>query len=62
VAQGGVVRAPLKEHTRRPNKVVFFTGLANYVSYPGERLIAITWQLRHPLPGDTFANFRAAVA
>jgi len=40
----------------------FFAGLADYVSHRGERPIAITWQLRHPLPGDTFANFRAAVA
>jgi len=40
----------------------FFAGLADYVSHRGERPIAITWQLRQPLPGDTFANFRAAVA
>jgi len=40
----------------------FFAGLADYVSHRGERPIAINWQLRHPLPGDTFANFRAAVA
>lgn len=37
-------------------------GLADYVSHCDERPIAITWELRHPLPGDTFANFRAAVA
>ena len=40
----------------------FFAGLADYVSHRGERPIAITWELRTPLPGDTFANFRAAVA
>ncbi len=40
----------------------FFAGLADYISHRGERPIAITWQLRDALPGDTFADFRAAVA
>ena len=40
----------------------FFAGLADYVSHQGERPIAITSRLRDPLPGDTFADFRAAVA
>ena len=40
----------------------FFAGLADYVSHRGNRPIAITWQLRQALPGDTFADFRAAVA
>ena len=37
-------------------------GPATYVSHEGERPIAITWQLHHRLPGDLFAEFRAAVA
>lgn len=40
----------------------FFAGLADYVSHKGERPIAITWRLRQALPGDVFADFRAAVA
>ncbi len=45
------------------NTAAFFClGLADYVSHQGERPIAITWQLRNPLPGDRFAAFRAAVA
>ena len=37
-------------------------GPADYVSHQGERPIAITWRLRHPLPGDLYAQFAAAVA
>jgi hypothetical protein len=37
-------------------------GPATYVSHEGERPIAITWRLHHPLPGDLFAEFAAAVA
>jgi superfamily II DNA or RNA helicase/HKD family nuclease len=37
-------------------------GPATYVSHQGERPIAITWRLRHRLPGDLFAEFAAAVA
>lgn len=37
-------------------------GLANYVSHQSERPIAITWELEHPLPGDVFTAWRAAVA
>lgn len=40
----------------------FFAGLADYVSHTGDKPIQLTWRLRHPLPGDVFANFRAAVA
>jgi len=40
----------------------FFAGLADYASHKGERPIAITWKLRHALPGDVFGEFRAAVA
>ena len=40
----------------------FFAGLADYAGHEGERPIAITWKLRHALPGDVFGKFRAAVA
>jgi len=40
----------------------FFAGLADYAGHKGERPIAITWKLRHALPGDVFGEFRAAVA
>ena len=32
-----------------------FLGPAGYVSHTGERPIAITWQLQHPMPADFFA-------
>ena len=37
-------------------------GPGAYVSHDGDRPIAITWRLEHPLPGDLFAAFAAAVA
>ncbi len=43
-------------------RAYLFAGLVDYVSHKGERPIAITWRLREPLPGDVFAEFRAAVA
>ncbi len=39
-----------------------FLGPGTYVSHVGERPMAITWRLRHPLPGDLFQRFAAAVA
>ena len=39
-----------------------FLGPATYVSHEGERPMAITWRLHHPLPGDLFQVFAAAVA
>jgi len=39
-----------------------FLGPATYVSHVGELPMAITWRLRHPLPGDLFQRFAAAVA
>ncbi len=44
------------------SKAFWFLGPATYVRHRGERPMAITWQLRHPLPGDLFASFAAAVA
>jgi len=39
-----------------------FLGPARYVSHQGEQPMAITWRLHHPLPGDVYAEFAAAVA
>jgi superfamily II DNA or RNA helicase/HKD family nuclease len=36
-------------------------GPATYVSHTGDRPIAITWKLRHPMPGDLFASTAMAV-
>ena len=40
----------------------WFLGPARYVSHESSRPMAITWRLDHPLPGDLFAEFAAAVA
>jgi superfamily II DNA or RNA helicase len=37
-------------------------GTARYVRHTGERPMAIIWRLDHPLPGDLFQKFAAAVA
>jgi superfamily II DNA or RNA helicase len=39
-----------------------FLGPGIYVSHVGELPMAITWRLRHLLPGDLFQRFAAAVA
>ena len=39
-----------------------FLGPATYVSHVGELPMAITWRLKHSLPGDLFQQFAAAVA
>ncbi len=39
-----------------------FLGPATYVSHRGELPMAVTWRLTHPLPGDLFQRFAAAVA
>jgi hypothetical protein len=40
----------------------YFLGPATYVSHKGELPMAVTWKLKHLLPGDLFAAFAAAVA
>lgn len=40
----------------------WFLGPATYVSHVSERPMQITWRLDHPLSGDLFASFAAAVA
>jgi superfamily II DNA or RNA helicase len=39
-----------------------FLGPASYVRHVGELPMAITWRLKHRLPGDLFQRFAAAVA
>ena len=36
-------------------------GPARYLRHEGEKPMAITWKLAHPLPGDLHASFAAAV-
>jgi len=40
----------------------FCAGTATYVEHRSERPMQITWRLHHPLPGDVFVAYRAAVA
>ncbi|MEO7273183.1 MAG: DUF3427 domain-containing protein, partial [Vicinamibacterales bacterium] len=47
---------------RRDDRAFWFLGPASYVKHEGELPMAITWRLDHPLPGDLFAQFAAAVA
>ena len=61
-------------HVREGSDVVLFArlhvndralwclGPATYVQHESDRPIAITWRLQHPLPGDLYAQFAAAVA
>ncbi|HWH32967.1 MAG TPA: DUF3427 domain-containing protein [Egibacteraceae bacterium] len=43
-------------------RAFWFLGPATYRTHQGERPMAITWELAHPLPGDLYARFAAAVA
>ncbi len=47
---------------RKDDRAFWFLGPAQYVSHEGERPMAITWRLKHALPGDLYAGFAAAVA
>ena len=40
----------------------FNAGTATYVDHRNERPMQVTWRLNQPLPGDTFASYRAAIA
>lgn len=53
-----VLFARLSDHSR----AFWCLGTADYVRHEGERPMAIVWKLHHPLPGDLFAKFAAAVA
>ena len=47
---------------RADDRSFWCLGPASYVKHESERPMQITWRLRHPLPGDLFAAFAAAVA
>ena len=47
---------------RSDDRAFWFLGPADYVSHESELPMAVTWRLHHPLPGDLFASFAAAVA
>ena len=57
VVEGSSVHlfARLKETDR----AFWYLGTAEYVSHTGERPMAVTWKLRHSLPGDLYAEFAA---
>ena len=47
---------------RSDDRAFWFLGPASYVKHESELPMAVTWRLDHPLPGDLFAQFAAAVA
>jgi superfamily II DNA or RNA helicase/HKD family nuclease len=47
---------------RADERAFWFVGPATYRGHVGEKPMAITWELHHPLPGDLYASFAAAVA
>jgi hypothetical protein len=47
---------------RTDHRGFYFLGPATYVKHESELPMAVTWRLAHPLPGDLFASFAAAVA
>jgi len=47
---------------RTDDRAFWFLGPATYRSHVGERPMAITWELEHPLSGDLYQSFAAAVA
>jgi superfamily II DNA or RNA helicase len=53
---------PTKQDSNSRTMPYFCAGTASYVEHRSDRPIQITWELDHPLPGDIFAAFRAAVA
>jgi Domain of unknown function (DUF3427) len=47
---------------RQDDRAFWFLGPATYVKHESETPMAVTWRLKHPLPGDLFELFAAAVA
>jgi hypothetical protein len=47
---------------RSDDRAFYFLGPATYVRHESELPMGVTWRLAHPLPGDLFAAFAAAVA
>jgi hypothetical protein len=60
VKRGSTVQ--LFARLRSDDRAFMFLGPATYVSHEGELPMAVTWRLKHSLPGDVFASFAAAVA
>ena len=60
VAQGSDVHLFARATT--DERAFFFLGPATYVRHVGELPMKLTWRLTHPLPGDLYAAFAAAVA
>jgi hypothetical protein len=60
VQQGSSVM--LFARMRSDDRAFYFLGPATYVSHESELPMAVTWRLVHPLPGDLFTSFAAAVA
>lgn len=44
------------------DRAFWLLGPATYVSHEGEQPMAITWRLKHALPGDLYVQFAAAVS
>jgi hypothetical protein len=59
VSQGSSVWLFARENI--DERAFWFLGPAKFVSHVGELPMAITWRLDHPLPGDLFQAFAAAV-
>ena len=53
---------PTKRDSNGRTIPYFCAGTATYVEHRSDRPIQITWELDHPLPGDIFSAYRAAVA
>ena len=47
---------------RGDDRAFHFLGTATYQRHESEMPMAVIWKLSHPLPGDLFASFAAAVA
>lgn len=47
---------------RTDDRAFWFLGPATYRGHTGEKPMAITWELAHPLSGDLYSAFAAAVA
>jgi superfamily II DNA or RNA helicase len=47
---------------RSDERAFYFLGPATYEKHEKELPMSVTWRLKHPLPGDLFSAFAAAVA
>lgn len=55
-------RVYLFARLRNDDRAFWFLGPGRYVTHESEKPMQITWRLDHPLSGDLFASFAAAVA